>query len=201
MTLGRTVFFGALFAVLFAAACTQEEKDIPTAVGGRPSPNPIGNVAADSSTGDGGTSDATSDDGSADGGACLANATFAFDSAYGGNFAIRGRVTFPASLPTGRVVNLSIQAAVGGEAKQQSFATTGITDSATFRIGGLLPAGYVLRVQADANGNGAVGDPGDYDGYYDGTASGPILVRADAVAITVKDACLDNVDFGAGIKL
>jgi len=197
MLFARTVSALAL-ACVFVAGCSSDERNIPAAVVGPPAPAPVGG----SVTPDAGAADASTDidGGDGGGGGCLANAAFAQDSAYGGTLAIRGRITFPAGLPAGRSVAVSIQAAVGGEVKQQGFATLAQSESYTYRIGGLIPGRYILRVQADATNNGSVADVGDFDGYYNGTASGPILLRADAVAVEVKDQCLDNIDFGAGIK-
>ena len=185
--------------VLFAAvACSSNERDLPAAVVTPIPPTLGGGTPAK----DGGALDgATASDASQEAGvSCLPQAGFSLDGAFGGNLAVRGTITFPAPLPAQRLVVVSIVAAVGGDPREQAFAANATSDRFTYRIGGLITSKYIVRVQADAGGNGAVNDPGDYDGYFNGTASGPIRTRSDAVAVDVKNECVDKVDFGAGVK-
>ncbi len=194
-------FFVRLVSALVlcsAAACSSNERDIPSAIT-TPIPPTLGGGTSTKDAGatDGGT---TSDASQEAGVSCLPQASFSLDGAFGGNLAIRGTITFPAPLPAQRLVVVSIVAAVGGDPRQQAFAAGATSDRFTYRIGSLISSKYIVRIQADAGGNGAVNDPGDYDGYFNGTASGPILTRADAIAVDVKSDCLDLVDFGAGVK-
>lgn len=191
-----------LGVISLVAACSSTERDIPAAVGVPATAAPT----TPTNTPDGGANDATAPATDAGpvtdgGGTCLPTATFSLDGAYGGVLAVRGTLTFPAPLPQGRAVTVSFQAEVGGEIRQQTYSTLAISDRFTYRVGGLIPGRYILRVQADATNNGSVTDSGDYDGYFNGTSAGPLLLRADAVAVEVKDVCRDNLDFGAGVKL
>jgi hypothetical protein len=183
--------------VLALAACSSEDKVLPSAVVG-PGQPALGGGSKGADAGDGGAdADATVD---APSGPCLPESSFGLDGAFGGILAIRGTVTFPAPLPAQRRVEISIVSTAGGNVRSQSFAAAAISDRFTYRIGGLTVGKYVLRVQADATGNGVVNDPGDYDGYFDGSATGPILNRADAAFVDIVGACVDGINFGAGVK-
>ncbi len=156
----------------------------------------------DASTGkDSATDSSTSTDSSTDAGnSCLPGATFAFDGGFGGTLAVRGTFSLPATLQAARIIVVSVASAAGGESRDQSFAATAASDRFSYRIGGLVKGSYVIRVRADANGNGVVNDSGDYDGYYDGSSVGPIQTRADAKVVTLDATCIDALNFGAGIK-
>ena len=201
----------ALVALASAACGPKDRSGLPDAV---PGSNPVSPVVASR---DGGASDATPDGiapqpdagdaapdagdaaPDADAGACLAGATLSMDGAFAGALAVRGTLTLPAPLPAGRTLVLSVGQA-SGDTHTATFVTATTTDRFTFRIGGLAAGSYVVRAQADAGGNGVVNDAGDYDGYYDGSAAGPILVRADAKVVVLSAACVDNLSFGAGVK-
>lgn len=193
----------ALVVVALAVACSPSERDVPTAV---TVPNTgsgtVTSVVDGGGEGgaDGGAVKPEADAAADAGTACLPQASFSLDGGFGGTYAIRGTISFPAILPAQRVVLVSIVASVGNDVHQQAFATAAASDRFTYRIGGLTTNKYIVRIQADAGGNGTVTETGDYDGYYDGTSAGPILVRANATPVDVKGACLDLVDFGAGVK-
>lgn len=185
--------------VLAFAACSSDDKAIPSAVVGPGQPAVGGGSTSggDSGTDGGADADAATD---APLGPCLPESSFGLDGAFGGVLAIRGTVSFPAPLPAQRRVEISVVSTAGGNVRSQSFAAAAVSDRFTYRVGGLTVGKYVLRVQADATGNGVVNDPGDYDGYFDGTATGPILNRADAAFVDVVGACVDGINFGAGVK-
>ncbi|HQY63416.1 MAG TPA: hypothetical protein PK141_18580 [Polyangiaceae bacterium] len=207
------VALGPALVVLGSAACGPKDRaGLPEAVPGSSSAIPVAtprDAEASDATVDGvapqpdAASDAPADtarDADADAGTCLPGGTLAMDAAFGGSLAVRGTVTLPAPLPSGRTFVLSI-GLQSGDTRTQTFFTATATDRFTFRIAGLAAGLYVVRAQVDVGGNGSVSDPGDYDGYYDGTAVGPIQVRADAKPVFLVGACLDNVNFGPGVKL
>ncbi len=191
----------AVAIAVAVAACSSGPRDLPSGVVNvTPSPGVGIPRAPDAGSSEGGTVVPTIDAGQEAGVSCLPQANFSLDGAYGGTLAMRGTISFPAPLPAQRVVVVSVVAQVGGDVRFQAFATAAASDRYTFRVGGLVTGKYILRVQADALGNGTAIDPGDYDGYFNGSAAGPILVRADAVPVDLKTDCLDKVDFGAGVK-
>lgn len=211
----RAAPFAAIAAPLICAALACSPKDrsgLPEGVAGNSPSFPVLPAASASAEAgaDGSVLPQPTDAGDAgspeaapiDAGPCLAGATWSMDGAFGGALALRGTVTVPAPLPVGRTVVLTVAQIVGtvSDAHTQSFTTTSASDRSTYRIGGLARGAYRIRVQADANGNGAVNDPGDYDGYYDGTAAGPILNAVDAKTVTLATDCVDKLDFGAGVK-
>jgi len=201
----------ALVALTSAACGPKDRTGLPDAVPGATPAAPVvvsqeagaadattDGVAPQPDAGDAASDAATATD--ADAGACLPGATLSMDAAFAGALAVRGTLTLPAPLPAGRTLVLSVGLASGSDTRSMTFVTATATDRFTFRIGGLASGSYVVRAQADAGGNGAVNDAGDYDGYYDGTAAGPILLRADAKLVTLAAACVDNLAFGAGVK-
>lgn len=195
----------ALAALMTSGCAPKDRSGLPEAVPGTAPAIPV-SPGSDGGDLDGAT-DAPSTDAEAglpdasvpDAGECLSGATLAMDAAFGGGLAVRGTLTVPAPLPAGRTLILSVSVS-SGETRTQTFYVAAVTDRFTFRVGGLAAGSYVVRVQADVGGNGAINDPGDYDGYYDGTASGPILLRADAKVFTLTTQCVDKLDFGAGVK-
>ncbi len=190
------------------AACSSDDKTPPPSAvsGGTINGGGVGaggGGTSDASTADSSTtvdSGTTTDAGTDAGASCLPGATFALDGGFGGTLAVRGTFNLPATLQAARIVVVSVASAAGGESHDQSFAATAASDRFSYRIGGLVKGSYVIRVRADANGNGLVTDSGDYDGYYDGSAVAPILTRADAKVVTLDTTCLDALNFGAGIR-
>ncbi len=194
--------FAASLPLLLALACSAE-KPTPPPVSAPPPERSFGasNPRPDGGQ-DSGSDAATPRDAATplDAGGCLPGTVgLGMDGAFGGTLAVAGTVTFPVPLEPGSVLVLSI-AASAGTPRAQTFAMAALGDRVTYRIGGLVSGSYVIRVQADATRNGLVNDTGDYDGYYDGSATGPLLTRADARTVVLQTTCIDRLDFGVGVK-
>lgn len=170
----------------------------------RPSP-----INAAGSPGGGGTVDPNASDGgdagdasASDGGACLPG-TYDLDlfANAGGSRAIAGKIVFPNVVDANRNGLLTISTSSATLTQPLPFKTVRASDSLTFRVSGLAPNKYVLRVQVDQAGTSSVDETGDIDGFFGGSPSAPILTRQDAISIDVTNDCRAGSDFGAGIKL
>jgi len=100
----------------------------------------------------------------------------------------------------GKRFELAVGGQNSGAAETFPLIATAPLGRVSYRVRGLLPNSYVVRGQGDLSGTAIVGETGDLDGYYNGSAAGPILLRADATSVKLDVDCVGNVNFGIGIR-
>jgi hypothetical protein len=87
----------------------------------------------------------------------------------------------------------------GGSQIVGTFKTRPGATTVTFRLSDVPDGTYRLRFRVDETGNGRFGDPGDIEGYFDGTSSRPLLSHLLARTIRVEGTCVTGADFGVGL--
>lgn len=192
-----------VFAVVFLAACAKDEPQPPAAGSTYGPPPTLPVVSAPES--DGGDS--------GDGAADLDAATercpesgeapdFRFVSGFGGELTVAGTIVAAAVVEASRAVVLELTEVDGGEVRSAAFRTPGPPrDRFRYRITGLRPGRWLVRAQIDQVGQATVGDTGDLEGFYAGTEAAPLRDPAEADAIDLSDRCVEDADFGIGVKL
>ena len=183
----------SLLVMVTALACSSTDKPktsdyVPNINGGGGSGSDGGLLA-----------DAASD--ASDGGECLPG-TFDLDvtSNQGGPISIAGSVDLAQVVAIGKRFELAVGSQNSGAAEAFTLIATAPLGKVAYRVRGLLAGSYVVRAQGDLGGTEVVGETGDLDGYYNGSAAGPILLRADATAGQLDDDCVGSVNFGIGSR-
>ncbi len=187
-----------LAALASAAACVAQQRDTTkenVVVPGGERPSALTSASRDGSVADAG--DASSDAAAG----CLPGVyDVDVDTGYGGALAVTGKVEFASIVAINRTVLMEIQPSTASTVTQFTVILTQPASRFTYRLRGLPPGAYLLSAQADAAGSSAVGELGDLDGYYPGTAAAPYLTRDEASAIRVTDQCRSGLDFGIGVR-
>ncbi len=157
----------------------------------------------DASTSDSSTNDAVANDAPAS--TCLPG-TYDVDAKWpfeGGPYAIAGTITFPASVSSGRSVQIeTIKVAPfpSGNNLKPVLLTASKT-AITYRAFGLADGTWKICLRVDVNGNGSVGEVGiDYIGCFDGTTTAPIKSSSSATEILISSVCQSGKDFGVGLQ-
>jgi len=199
MRLPATLAVLAALPLALVAACSSTE-DRPAAIGASGG-TPIGGNTSSGGGGDGGASADGGDSGATDGGACLPG-TYDVDLVANGGGArgVAGKIVLPNVVDANRNGVLTIATDTSTLSQPLPFKTTKSLATLTYRISGLNPGKYVLRVQIDQVQTSAVDEIGDIDGFYGGSASAPVLTRQDALTFDLTNDCKAGADFGAGIK-
>jgi hypothetical protein len=86
---------------------------------------------------------------------------------------IMGTIALPSTVSPGRSTELSLEKAgpdVGGTQYIRSYVTEAGKLAVTYHIKLIQDGNYYLRFGVDQSGNGSMGDSGDLDGFFDGTA-------------------------------
>lgn len=119
------------------------------------------------------------------------------DHDFGGDLTISGTITFPGS--GSHYVRLQVfEATRPDDNIARSTVISG--DGFLYELSGLEPGGsYKVYACVNREGSPNFGDPGDAEGYYDGTEAAPIFAFDDAPAITLGTESLSGLDFGLGI--
>jgi hypothetical protein len=118
-----------------------------------------------------------------------------------GNSGIVGTISLPANVTAGSYTQLVFDKAGPGFTASQiagSFMTQAGATDVKYRLRKLPDGNYYLRFRVDQTGNMMFGDPGDFEGYYNGSVAMPIASKADAPLVTVNAQCRINADFGVG---
>jgi hypothetical protein len=128
------------------------------------------------------------------------DAEWPFDDAP---YAITGTVTFPATLSSGRAVQIEVIKVdpfpFGNYL--QPVTLTADKSTLTYRARSLPDGTWTICLRADVNGNGMVGDAGtDYIGCFDGTTGAPIKMSSAATTIALVGMCQAGRDFGVGVQ-
>jgi hypothetical protein len=183
-------------ALLALGACSSD-KDRPPVVS---SSSSSGVVGSSGGVGDGGQTDAS--DGGGDGGLGCLPGTYDLDlvANAGGQRALAGKVVFPHQVEANRNGILTIETDTSTLNQPLPFKTKKIADTMVYRVSGLTPAKYIVRVQIDQAQTSSVDESGDLDGFFGGSASAPVLVRQDAQTVDLNTDCKGSVDFGIGVK-
>ncbi|MBL8610874.1 MAG: hypothetical protein JNL38_26265 [Myxococcales bacterium] len=192
----RTVLVSCVALVVIVGCSSTPDRPSPINAAGTPG---AGGTVDPSASDAGDAGDASVSDGSA---GCL---TGAYDldlfANAGGSRAIAGKIVLPNVVDANRNGLLTISTSTATLSQPLPFKTVRAADSLTFRVSGLAPNKYVIRVQIDQAGTSSVDETGDIDGFFGGSPSAPILTRQDAISIDVTNDCRSGSDFGAGIKL
>lgn len=117
-----------------------------------------------------------------------------------GDHTIQGTATLP-NASEGQLVQITLQGSgfEGSEVGPAGQTPGGETFS--YEIRNVKNGTYKIRIRVDGSGDGlSLADPGDFDGYYDGTVDQPILESADASEVTVTDGDVGGIDFGLGVN-
>jgi hypothetical protein len=165
-----------------------------------PKPPIAGFPAQPGPSGGGGGSDASVVDAGGDAGI---DGDYPIDmtAPLGGNLAITGTVRAPAPVQQGRLIVVTLLSTSSAATASGQFTLSTASQTIKYRIGGLVTDNYVLRFQIDQAGSAAVGEQGDFEGFYNGVETAPILTRQDALPIPLGQTCLPNIDFGVGTRL
>ncbi len=137
--------------------------------------------------------------GSSSGGAMLESDASGF---LGGKLGISGTVTLPKAPSGGGGTQIGYVAEdTSGQPLGSGAAYAGKVSGtqATYRLTGLVSGSYRVEIRVDADGDGQVGQPDDFEGYYDGTVAAPIMDFNNAHAINVGSSSVEGADFGIGI--
>jgi hypothetical protein len=138
--------------------------------------------------------------GSSDGATRLDLTTHFFE----GSYELSGTVTFNQTLAKGTTVQLMLTEVtnypsgglnMGNEMVNRAMASAGA--EIPWAIHSIGAGDYWVSVSADLNHSNWM-DEGDSGGYFDGTPEHPIQLQAKATKITITNASLSNLDFGAG---
>ena len=123
---------------------------------------------------------------------------------FEGSYELSGTVTFNEPLAKGTIVQLILTEAtshpsgglnMGNEMVNRAMASVGA--EIPWAIHSIGAGDYWVAVSADLDHSNWM-DEGDSGGYYDGTPEHPIQLQAQATKITVTNASISNLDFGAG---
>ena len=123
---------------------------------------------------------------------------------FEGGYELSGKVTFSSTVPQGTGLQLILTKAsnirsgglnMGNEIANGRMPTAGI--EVDWAVHAIASGEYWVSVAADTSGDSEVGE-GDLGGYYAGTIAQPAQFQADATTISVTNASLTNLDFGAG---
>lgn len=192
----------ALAAIVTAGLACKEPDPQPPAAGSTYGPVPFLPTVGSDADDAGGDGDGGGDDGGAP--LCPEGDTapdFRFVSGFGGPLAVAGELTTPAVVEANRAVVLELTDADGGEVRSAAFRSPGPPrDRFRYRITGLREGRWLVRAQIDQVGAPTVGDVGDLDGFYAGTEAAPLRDPAEADAIPLTDRCVEDGDFGIGVK-
>jgi len=162
------------------------------------------------SNGTGGSGGASGDDGGADSGdpnfvAECPSGTYDIDVDWmldsPGNSGIAGTISLPANVAAGHATQLVIDKAGPGFTATQiagTFMTQAGVTEVKYRLSKLPDGNYYIRFRVDQTGNMMFGDPGDFEGYPNGSVAMPIASKADARVFHVVEQCRINADFGVG---
>jgi len=124
---------------------------------------------------------------------------------FKGNYELSGKVTFSAPIAKGTGLQLILTEAtsfrtgglnMGNEIVNGRMASAGGTE-VDWAVHAIEAGDYWVSVAADTSGNNTIGE-GDLGGYYAGTVAQPLQFQSNATTITVTNASLANLDFGAG---
>jgi len=114
---------------------------------------------------------------------------------------VAGTVMLPRMLAAGTVVGIQFEFDTDThESNSQAFQLPAAAASMTYRVTN-VPANatnLLVEVQADATGDGSTIDDADFDGYFDGSSTSPILDPANAKTIALTGGCVPGVNFGVG---
>ncbi|MEL6544634.1 MAG: hypothetical protein AAFQ82_08405, partial [Myxococcota bacterium] len=110
-----------------------------------------------------------------------------------GSRVIRGTIELPSSIDAGTVANLFVRSEF--QSNTVSFEMPLAGSSLTFAWCDLDPrSDYQVGAAFDANGDADVGDPEDWEGYFDGTVAAPLgLGFGEEIDVTAGDV---EVSFG-----
>jgi hypothetical protein len=114
---------------------------------------------------------------------------------------IMGTIALPSGVSPGRATQLSLEKAgpdPGGTQLIGSYVTEPGKLVISFHVKLVQDGNYYLSFGVDESNNGAFGDSGDLNGFFDGTVAAPIMSKADAPVIAVRGACQAGRDFGIG---
>ncbi len=123
---------------------------------------------------------------------------------YEGSYELSGKVTFSSAVPQGTGLQMILTKAsdirsgglnMGNEIVNGHMATTGT--EVDWAVHAIAAGEYWVSVAADTSGNNEIGE-GDLGGYYAGTIAQAVQFQADATTISVTNASLTSLDFGAG---
>lgn len=141
---------------------------------------------------------------SADGKTC--DGTFDIDAATfdgTGPNTVSGVVTLPTSVPAGTLVGIQFNYTTDTyESTSQAFQLAAGGSTISYRITGIAANATDMHVEVygDANGDGHASDPGDFDGYYGGTATAPVFDDGTAKAVVFAGACTPSINFALGTR-
>jgi hypothetical protein len=183
-------------ALLTALACSESTERPKTS-----DSVPNGSGGGGGTVRDGGAGADAAADAESDGGQCLPG-TYELDvaSAQGGALSIAGTIDLAQVVAVGKRFELSIGTQNTAAAETFALIAASPLGKVNYRVRGLQAGSYIVRGQGDLSGSDIVGETGDLDGYYNGSASGPILLRADATAARLDADCVGNVNFGIGVR-
>lgn len=138
------------------------------------------------------------------GGGSSAGGTLVYDASgfLGGKLSISGTVTLPKAASGGGGAQIGYVAEDAGGQPLGSYAASAGKVSGTqakYRLTGLVSGSYRVTIRIDADGDNQLRQPGDFEGYYDGTVAAPIMDVNNAHAIDVGSSSVTGADFGLGI--
>ena len=122
-----------------------------------------------------------------------------FELGTDGNGKISGMIPLPASVAADTRLQLTVMRTAPEELTARAsghlrYATTSIAYLITD-----LPAGtYSVRLRLDVTGNEMYGDPGDLEGWFEGTTDTPIFEAVDADERELADEEAIILNFGVG---
>lgn len=123
-----------------------------------------------------------------------------FEASFDGSLWLAGTVTMPTS-STGNQMQINVVADPDEGFPGNRLGLLGSTsgDTVDYAVTGLRDGLYQVQLRVDTNGNGMLGDSGDWEGWYDGTVAAPVSDQASAAQVTVRGAPATGVDFGLGV--
>ncbi len=123
-----------------------------------------------------------------------------FEGDFDGSLWLAGTVTMPIS-STDNQMQINVVAdpdeGFGGNHLGLLGSTSG--ETVDYAITGLRDGLYQVQLRVDTNGNGMVGDSGDWEGWYAETVAAPVTDQAGAAQVTVRGAPVTGVDFALGV--
>jgi hypothetical protein len=145
---------------------------------------------------DGGSSTGTSNGGSGGGAVTLDASTI-----FKGTLTLSGTITLPPGSGAGKSIQLTASgggADITQKGSQVGLAGTTPGDSVPYTITGLVAGKYSVRARVDMDGNGALADDVDLDGFTGGTVDAPVRDISKAQQVDVGPSGATGVNFGVG---
>lgn len=103
-----------------------------------------------------------------------------------GSYQITGSVTLATAAASGTYVQLSVdRTSLNASSELTSSSLAGVRSVVTYVVCNLPAGDYLVRLRTDRNGNLSYADPGDEDGYFNGTHLSPIQTSGAAAQVTI----------------